>query len=70
MVRTGGRWKRTVPAQHLASGLPVFYDPATLIVAFARVAGNKGAGTPGIDGVTASYVGREVGVPGQAALCG
>jgi RNA-directed DNA polymerase len=46
------------------------HDPATLMVAFARVAGNKGAGTPGIDGVTASYVGREVGVPGQAALCG
>jgi RNA-directed DNA polymerase len=40
------------------------HDPATLQVAFARVAGNKGAGTPGIDGVTASYVEREVGVPG------
>ena len=24
MVRTGGRWKRTCPGRHLASGLPVF----------------------------------------------
>ena len=28
------------------------YDPATLQAAFARVAGNLGAGTPGVDGRT------------------
>jgi RNA-directed DNA polymerase len=39
-------------------------DPATLIVAFDRVAGNQGANTPGIDGVTAAWVEEQVGVPG------
>ena len=39
-------------------------DPATLIVAFARVAGNQSANTPGPDGVTAAWVEQEVGVPG------
>jgi RNA-directed DNA polymerase len=33
-------------------------------VAFARVAGNQGANTPGADGVTAAWVGETVGVPG------
>ena len=32
------------------------HDPATLMVAFARVAGNQGASTPGVDGVTAAWV--------------
>ncbi|MFG2261306.1 group II intron reverse transcriptase/maturase, partial [Streptomyces mirabilis] len=36
-------------------------DPATLLVAFERVAGNKGAKTPGVDGVTAVNVEREIG---------
>ena len=40
------------------------HDPATLIVAFARVAGNQGANTPGADGVTAAWAGEHVGVPG------
>src|SRR4029077_547206 len=40
------------------------HDPATLIVAFARVAGNRGANTPGADGITAAWVEQEVGVPG------
>jgi RNA-directed DNA polymerase len=39
------------------------HDPATLLVAFARVAGNQGANTPGVDGVTA-YVEEVMGVPG------
>jgi len=33
-------------------------------VAFDRVAGNKDANTPGVDGVIADYVEKEVGVPG------
>jgi RNA-directed DNA polymerase len=33
-------------------------------VAFSRVAGNQGANTPGVDGVTAGYVERVAGVPG------
>jgi RNA-directed DNA polymerase len=36
-------------------------DPATLLVAFARVAGNTGANTPGVDGLTAVWVERSVG---------
>jgi RNA-directed DNA polymerase len=40
------------------------HDPATLMVAFARVAGNQGASTPGVDGVTAAWVEEQVGVPG------
>src|SRR5262245_59916008 len=40
------------------------HDPATLMVAFARVAGNQGANTPGVDGITAAWVGEQVGVPG------
>jgi hypothetical protein len=40
------------------------YDPATLLVAFARVAGNTGANTPGVNGLTAADVELFVGVPG------
>src|SRR5208337_5545272 len=61
VVRTGGRWKRTVPAQHLASGLPVFCDPDSLAEAWMRVRRNRGAKTPGIDGVTAAHVERRAG---------
>jgi RNA-directed DNA polymerase len=39
-------------------------DPATLIVAFDRVAGNAGANTPGVDGWTVAYVEASVGMPG------
>ncbi|MFC5900951.1 reverse transcriptase domain-containing protein [Streptomyces zhihengii] len=38
--------------------------PATLLVAFERVAGNKGAGSPGVDGLTVVNVERELGLPG------
>ena len=40
------------------------HDPATLIVAFDRVAGNRGARTPGIDGLTVADVEERIGVPG------
>ncbi|WP_405779217.1 group II intron reverse transcriptase/maturase [Streptomyces sp. NBC_01378] len=40
------------------------HDPATLLVAFDRVAGNRGANTPGIDGLTAADVEERIGVPG------
>jgi RNA-directed DNA polymerase len=40
------------------------YDPATLIVAFDRVAGNTGSRTPGVDGLTVAHVEELVGVPG------
>ena len=40
------------------------HDPATLLLAFDRVAGNKGASTPGVDGLTARDVEQMIGVPG------
>lgn len=39
-------------------------DPATLLVAFDRVAGNTGANTPGVDGLTVADVEDVIGVPG------
>ena len=67
-VRFGRRAAETDQRRlwHRAAVRPhnLVHDPATLIVAFARVAGNQGANTPGVDGVTADYVEQEVGVPG------
>jgi RNA-directed DNA polymerase len=40
------------------------HDPVTLIVAFDRVAGNRGARAPGIDGLTVADVEERIGVPG------
>ena len=37
-------------------------DPAVLTVAWERVAGNKGAHTPGIDGATVARIASQVGV--------
>ncbi|MEV6862890.1 group II intron reverse transcriptase/maturase, partial [Streptosporangium subroseum] len=56
VVRTGGRWNRTVATRHLASGLPVFCEPAVLMMAFERVAGNTGARTAGVDGMRVADV--------------
>jgi len=39
-------------------------DPVTLFVAFDRVAGNAGANTPGVDGLTVRDVEDNVGMPG------
>ena len=51
-----------MPAQHLASGLPVFYDPAFLVHAWERVSTNKGARTPGVDKATAARIETWIGV--------
>ena len=40
------------------------HDPATLMLAFYRVAGNTGSKTPGVDGLTVADVEQEIGVPG------
>jgi RNA-directed DNA polymerase len=40
------------------------HDPATLIMAFDRVAGNTGARTPGVDGLTVTDVEERIGVQG------
>jgi hypothetical protein len=42
------------------------HDPATLIVAFDRVAGNLGARTPGVDGLTVTV--RKLGIPHEGGI--
>jgi RNA-directed DNA polymerase len=58
------RWAAADPGRRFDDLFNFVHDPATLIVAFARVAGNQGANTPGVDGVTAAWVEEIVGVPG------
>jgi RNA-directed DNA polymerase len=58
------RWAAAGPGRRFDDLFNFVHDPATLIVAFARVAGNHGADTPGVDGLTAAYVEEAVGVPG------
>ncbi|HVB41417.1 MAG TPA: group II intron reverse transcriptase/maturase [Streptosporangiaceae bacterium] len=58
------RWAAADPGRRFDDLFNLVHDPATLIVAFGRVAGNKGANTPGVDGVTAAYVEQVVGASG------
>jgi RNA-directed DNA polymerase len=58
------RWAAADPGRRFDDLFNFVHDPATLIVAFARVAGNQGANTPGIDGLTVADVEQEIGVPG------
>jgi RNA-directed DNA polymerase len=58
------RWAVADPGRRFDDLFNFVHDPATLIVAFSRVATNQGANTPGIDGVTAAWVEEQVGVPG------
>jgi RNA-directed DNA polymerase len=58
------RWAVADPGRRFDDLFNLVHDPATLIVAFARVAGNRGANTPGVDGLTVAEVEELVGVPG------
>jgi RNA-directed DNA polymerase len=58
------RWAAADPGRRFDDLFNLVHDPATLIVAFARVAGNQGANTPGVDGITVAWVEEQVGVPG------
>jgi RNA-directed DNA polymerase len=58
------RWAAADPGRRFDDLFNLVHDPATLFTAFRRVAGNQGANTPGVDGVTADYVREIVGVPG------
>jgi RNA-directed DNA polymerase len=58
------RWAVADPGRRFDDLFNFVYDPATLMVAFDRVAGNRGANTPGVDGMTVAYVEEVVGVPG------
>jgi len=58
------RWAAADPGRRFDDLFNLVHDPATLFMAFCRVAGNQGANTPGVDGVTADYVTEQVGVAG------
>jgi RNA-directed DNA polymerase len=58
------RWAAADPGRRFDDLFNFVHDPATLIVAFDRVAGNPGANTAGVDGVTAVEVEATVGVSG------
>ena len=58
------RWAAADPGRRFDDLFNFVYDPATLIVAFDRVAGNTGSRTPGVDGLTVAHVEELVGVPG------
>lgn len=57
-------WAAADPGRRFDDLFNFVYDPATLIVAFDRVAGNSGANTPGVDGLTARDVENRIGMPG------
>jgi RNA-directed DNA polymerase len=58
------RWAVAEPGRRFDDVFNLVHDPATLIVAFARVAGNRGRNTPGVDGVTAADIEQGLGMPG------
>jgi RNA-directed DNA polymerase len=58
------RWAAADPGRRFDDLFNFVYDPATLLVAFDRVADNTGARSPGVDGLRVADVEREIGVPG------
>jgi RNA-directed DNA polymerase len=58
------RWAAADPGRRFDDLFNLVHDPATLFMAFCRVAGNQGANTPGVDGITTEHVKEVVGVPG------
>ncbi len=58
------RWAVAGPGRRFGDLFNFVCDPATLVMAFGRVAGNRGARTAGVDGLTAADVEERIGVPG------
>jgi RNA-directed DNA polymerase len=58
------RWAVADPGRRFDDLFNFVYDPATLIMAFDRVAGNRGARRPGVDGLRVADIEEYVGVPG------
>src|SRR5512139_1370818 len=50
------RWAVADPGRRFDDLFNLVHDPATLLMAFVRVAGNRGARTPGVDGLTVDHV--------------
>ncbi len=58
------RWAAADPGRRFDDLFNFVHDPATLLVAFDRVAGNTGARTAGVDGLRVADVEAQIGVPG------
>jgi RNA-directed DNA polymerase len=58
------RWAVADPGRRFDDLFNLVHDPATLIAAWFRVAGNPGARTAGVDGLTVADVEEQIGVPG------
>jgi RNA-directed DNA polymerase len=58
------RWAAADPGRRFDDLFNLVHHPATLLIAFARVAGNLGSRTPGVDGLTVADVEQYIGVPG------
>ena len=56
------RWAAADPGRRFDDLFNFVHDPATLYVAFCRVEGNRGANTPGVDGMTVGLVEERIGV--------
>lgn len=63
------RWAVADPGRRFDDLFNLVHDPATLIVAFARVAGNRGANTPGVDGLTVVEVEEQLGSRDSWTTC-
>ncbi len=58
------RWAVADPGCRFDDLFNFVCDPATLVAAYVRVAGNQGARTAGVDGLTVTDVAEQIGVPG------
>jgi RNA-directed DNA polymerase len=58
------RWAVADPGRRFDDLFNLVHDPATLVAAFDRVAGNRGARTAGVDDLTVADVEERIGVPG------
>lgn len=58
------RWAVADPGRRFDDLFNFVHDPATLIVAYSRVAGNQGARSPGVDGLTVAHIEQQVGASG------
>jgi RNA-directed DNA polymerase len=56
------RWARAEPARRFGDVFNLIWDRATLLVAWEKVAGNKGAMTAGVDRMTRLHVRVDIGV--------
>ncbi|RSM85626.1 group II intron reverse transcriptase/maturase [Streptomyces sp. WAC 01325] len=56
------RWAAADPGRRFDDLFNFVHDPTTLRHAFYRVAGNKGARTAGMDGITVAHVEEQIGV--------